>query len=88
MIKKIDIDQEIKNLKQFLDDSEVTHPDYIPPELKEIQSYVLATHARLEKGMEDLILSQVQEKLEQMDKDKWYTIPQKANRISVIFIDV
>ena len=74
MGKKISIDEEIENLKACLNTLEIIHPDYISPELKEIQGYVLATHARLEKGMENLILSQIKEKLRRIDKDKWYAV--------------
>lgn len=63
MSKKITIDQEIENIKQILDDAEVTHQDYLGPDLKEIQNYVLSAHARTEKDIEILILLHLKEEM-------------------------
>ena len=77
MTQKITIEQEIENIKTELNTSEDTDPDYIGPELKEIQNYVLARHASAEKDMDTLILLQIKEKVGQLEKKVWYSLLEK-----------
>lgn len=53
------IDQEIEQLKSELSELEDIHPDYIFPEIKELQTLVLACHAHLENALENRIRMEV-----------------------------
>ncbi len=60
-------EQEIDEIKLALEGLEDTHPDYMPPELKEIQTRVLAVHAHLENTLETRILLQLKKEVPNLD---------------------
>jgi len=64
---KITIDKEIENLKNELDIRDDTHPDYLPPELKDLQARVLAAHAYLESTLELIISSRIAKEINEED---------------------
>ena len=72
IMNKRDINKEIEEIKDFLNEREDIDPDYISPELKNIQSYVLLSHARLERGMDYMILWEIRKNLKKINKDSWY----------------
>lgn len=72
MFSKLAIDAEIEQIKQALQDLEDTHPDYTPPELKELQSRVLAVHAHIENALETRILLQIKKSLPSVRDEEWY----------------
>jgi len=64
---KITIDKEIENLKNELDARDDTHPDYLLPELKDLQTRTLAMHAHLEASLELIILSRIAKEINEED---------------------
>lgn len=60
MIEKIKIDNEINLLNETLGELEDIHPDYISPELRDLQAKVLATHVHLETAIEIRILYEIE----------------------------
>ncbi len=71
---KITIDKEIENLKDKLDARDDTHPDYLPPELKDLQARALAMHAYLEASLEIIILSRIAKDIDEEDFRRAQTI--------------
>lgn len=67
-------DQEIVEIEQALKDLEDRHPDYIPPELKEIQTRVLVVHAHLENALETRILLQLKKDVPNLDDKSRHAI--------------
>jgi hypothetical protein len=59
LMSKLKIDQEIAEIENILDERESTHPDYLPPELKELQARVLTVHAHIETTLENRIIVQI-----------------------------
>lgn len=53
------LDLKIKRLEAMLDQQEDTHPDYIPPEVKKLQTRVFVAHAHIEVALETRILLEV-----------------------------
>lgn len=51
----MDIDSEISKLKVNIKNSTVTHPDYMPKELEELQNLTINTHANLAVAMNSII---------------------------------
>lgn len=65
------IDEEIEQHKQTLLSRESTHPDYLPPEILELQNRVIITHARLGISMGNVVLLKLKETLAPLDEEKW-----------------
>lgn len=57
------IDEEIESLKTSLEIAEDIHPDYAPPELKDLQTTALAHHAQFERSIEVRIIIEVKKLL-------------------------
>jgi len=55
----MELDEKIQQLKERLDSREDTSPDYLPPGVKELQNYVLTTHAHLESALGIRILVEI-----------------------------
>ncbi len=67
-------DQEIAEIKLALEGLEDPHPDYMPPELKELLTRVLVAHAHMENALETRILLQLKNDVPNLDDETRHAI--------------